>query len=170
MASEELARDNCAVSDEVVQLREDKASQSQNLEALQVRLTVGLARFRAEICCRPPYTFLFYATAHGIWLTHWLFGFALCTDDGVSKFTQLTAPRASFYLQPCFKMGPLHAMLHTKACLLANACMVTCITYSDMRHSLYVCSYVCMVGLEFQKHTLLDPSVNVLLCRTQWQV
>ena len=35
-ASEELARDNCAVSDEVVQLREDKASQAQNLDALQV--------------------------------------------------------------------------------------------------------------------------------------
>ena len=49
VASEELARDNCAVSDEVVHLREDKASQSQNLEALQVRLTVGLTRFGAEI-------------------------------------------------------------------------------------------------------------------------
>lgn len=36
VASEELARDNCAVSDEVVQLREDKASQFQNMEALQV--------------------------------------------------------------------------------------------------------------------------------------
>lgn len=39
VASEELARDNCAVSDEVVQLREDKASQAQNLEALQVCTT-----------------------------------------------------------------------------------------------------------------------------------
>ena len=36
VASEELARDNCVVSDEVVQLREDKASQAQNLDALQV--------------------------------------------------------------------------------------------------------------------------------------
>ena len=45
VASEELARDNCAVSDEVVQLREDKASQSQNLEALQVRLTIFLICF-----------------------------------------------------------------------------------------------------------------------------
>lgn len=35
-ASEELASDNCAVSQEVVQLREDKASQAQDLEALQV--------------------------------------------------------------------------------------------------------------------------------------
>ena len=35
-ASEELTSDNCAVSQEVVQLREDKASQAQNLEALQV--------------------------------------------------------------------------------------------------------------------------------------
>ena len=39
VASEALARDNCAVSDEVVQLREDKASQAQNLEALQVCTT-----------------------------------------------------------------------------------------------------------------------------------
>jgi hypothetical protein len=37
-ASEELARDNCTVSDEVVQLREDKASQAQNMDALQVQL------------------------------------------------------------------------------------------------------------------------------------
>lgn len=35
-ASEELAKDNCAVSDEVVQLREDRASQVQNMDALQV--------------------------------------------------------------------------------------------------------------------------------------
>lgn len=38
VASEELARDNCVVSDEVVQLREDKASQAQNLDALQVSI------------------------------------------------------------------------------------------------------------------------------------
>ncbi|DBB01014.1 TPA: hypothetical protein ACH3X1_000916 [Trebouxia sp. C0004] len=37
-ASEELARDNCTVSDEVVQLREDKASQAQNMDALQDRV------------------------------------------------------------------------------------------------------------------------------------
>lgn len=37
-ASEELARDNCTVSDEIVQLREDKASQAQNMDALQVQL------------------------------------------------------------------------------------------------------------------------------------
>ena len=35
-ASEELAKDNCAVSDEVVQLREDRASQVHNMDALQV--------------------------------------------------------------------------------------------------------------------------------------
>ena len=48
VASEELARDNCAVSDEVVQLREDKASQSQNLQALQVCLTIAFICFWAE--------------------------------------------------------------------------------------------------------------------------
>ncbi|KAA6428489.1 MAG: hypothetical protein FRX49_01365 [Trebouxia sp. A1-2] len=37
-ASEELARDNCTVSDEIVQLREDKASQAQNMDALQDRV------------------------------------------------------------------------------------------------------------------------------------
>lgn len=48
VASEELARDNCAVSDEVVQLREDKASQSQNMEALQVCLTAGSSCFGVQ--------------------------------------------------------------------------------------------------------------------------
>ena len=36
-ASETLARDNCTVSDEIVQLREDKASHTHNMNALQVR-------------------------------------------------------------------------------------------------------------------------------------
>ena len=48
VASEELARDNCTVSDELVQLREDKASHSQNMEVLQVRFTVALTWFWAE--------------------------------------------------------------------------------------------------------------------------
>ncbi len=46
-ASEELARDNCTVSDEVVQLREDKASQAQNMDALQVQL--------CSVACFVPY-------------------------------------------------------------------------------------------------------------------
>jgi len=46
-ASEELARDNCSVSDEVVQLREDKASQAQNMDALQVQLR--------SVACFVPY-------------------------------------------------------------------------------------------------------------------
>ena len=46
-ASEELARDNCSVSDEVVQLREDKASQAQNMDALQVQL--------CSVTCFVPY-------------------------------------------------------------------------------------------------------------------
>lgn len=35
-ASEDLAGNNCAASQELVQLREDKASQAQDLELLQV--------------------------------------------------------------------------------------------------------------------------------------
>ncbi len=46
-ASEELARDNCSVSDEVVQLREDKASQAHNMDALQVQL--------CSVACFVPY-------------------------------------------------------------------------------------------------------------------
>ena len=46
-ASEELAKDNCSVSDEVVQLREDKASQAQNMDALQVQATA----VACLVCC-----------------------------------------------------------------------------------------------------------------------
>lgn len=50
-ASEELARDNCSVSDEVVQLREDKASQAQNMDALQVQLC-SVAGFVSHMWCK----------------------------------------------------------------------------------------------------------------------
>lgn len=55
-ASEELAIDNCAASQELVQLREDKASQSQNLEALQVLSRVATFRSLCAMHCNVLHT------------------------------------------------------------------------------------------------------------------
>ena len=55
-ASEELASDNCAASQELVQLREDKASQSQNLEALQVLSRVATFRSLCPMHCNVLHT------------------------------------------------------------------------------------------------------------------
>lgn len=52
-ASETLARDNCTVSDELVQLREDKASHTHNMNALQVRAKCKMPSlpFYASMLC-----------------------------------------------------------------------------------------------------------------------
>lgn len=150
VASEEVARDNCAVSDELVQLREDKASQAQNLEALQV--------------CTTAVTYIVICTASG--LSESIICRIASLILAVSYKCKCILCCIQKHLLTCLLLVsrchhcPCMPMQHTTALLLADACVAMCASF--------LCVVSFMMGALLGIHASLvgDPC---LLCRTELQ-